>query len=69
MFGLGTREIVLIVVVIVILFGSKQIPELTKSIVESIRHLRNAFKDDDEQPAQQVQSAQQTKAVPSKKSA
>ena len=47
MFGLGTREIVLIVVVIVILFGSRQIPEITKSIVDSIRHLRNAFKDDD----------------------
>ena len=47
MFGLGTREIVLIVVVIVILFGSKRIPELTKSIVDSVRHLRNAFKDED----------------------
>jgi len=48
MFGLGTKEIVLLVIVIVLLFGAKQIPALTKSIVESIRHLRGAFKDEDE---------------------
>ena len=47
MFGLGTREIVLIIVAIVLLFGAKQIPEITKSIVESIRHLRGAFKDEE----------------------
>ena len=47
MFGLGTREIVLIVIVIVLLFGAKQIPALTKSVVESIRMLRGAFKDDE----------------------
>lgn len=45
MFGLGTKELVLLAVVLVLLFGSKQIPALTKSIVESIRHLRGAFKD------------------------
>ena len=44
---IGTKEIILLVVVIVLLFGAKQIPELTKSIVESIRHLRGAFKDED----------------------
>lgn len=48
MFGLGTREIVLIVVVIVLLFGSRQLPALARGITESIRHLRSAFKDDDD---------------------
>lgn len=47
MFGLGTREIVLLVIVIVLLFGSKKIPELTRSVVDSIRHLRGAFKDEE----------------------
>jgi sec-independent protein translocase protein TatA len=46
MFGLGTREIILLVVVIVLLFGSKQLPALARGITESIRHLRSAFKDD-----------------------
>lgn len=46
MFGLGTKEIVIIAIVLVLLFGSKKIPELTKSIVESIKHLRGALKED-----------------------
>ena len=47
MFGLGTKEIVIIAGVIVLLFGSRKIPELTKSIAEGIRHLLGAFKDVD----------------------
>lgn len=47
MFGIGTKEIIIIAVVIVLLFGARKIPELTKSIVEAIRHLRGALKDDD----------------------
>lgn len=48
MFGLGTRELILIAVVAVLLFGSKKIPELAKSVVDAMRHFRNAFKDVDE---------------------
>jgi sec-independent protein translocase protein TatA len=47
MFGLGTKEIIILAVILVLLFGSKKIPELTKSIVEAIRNLRGAFSDDD----------------------
>ncbi len=48
MFGLGTKEIIIIAVVAILLFGSKKIPELAKSIVEAIRHMRSAFKDLDD---------------------
>jgi len=47
MFGIGTKEIIIIAVIIVLLFGARKIPELTRSIVEAIRHLRGALKDDD----------------------
>ena len=47
MFGIGTSELVLIVVVLVILFGAKKIPELTKGIVNSVRSFKNALKEDD----------------------
>ncbi len=45
MFGLGTKEIVILAVVMVLLFGTKKIPELAKGITDAIRHLRGAFKD------------------------
>jgi len=45
MFGLGTKEIIIIAIVIVLLFGSKKIPELAKSIADAVRHLTGAFKD------------------------
>ena len=47
MFGLGTKELIIIAVVVVFLFGAKKIPELTKSIVDSIKSVGDAFKDDD----------------------
>ena len=47
MFGLGTKEIIRIAVVLVLLFGSKKIPELAKSIVDAIKHFTGAFKGTD----------------------
>ncbi len=47
MFGLGTRELIILAAIIVLLFGARKIPEISKSIVEAIRHLRGAFKDED----------------------
>ena len=48
MFGLGTKEIIIKAVIAVLLFGSKKIPELAKSLVEAIRHITGAFKDTDQ---------------------
>lgn len=47
MLGLGTREIIIIAIVIVLLFGSSRIPELAKNIVEAIRSLTGALKGED----------------------
>ena len=54
MFGLGTKELIIIAVVLVLLFGAKKIPELAKSIVDAVRHLRGAFKDEDTAGANKV---------------
>lgn len=48
MFGLGTKEIVVIAVILILLFGSRRIPELAKGITDAIKHLRGAFKDADD---------------------
>lgn len=47
MFGFGTKEIIIIAVVVILLFGAKKIPELTKSIGNAIRDIRGGFKEED----------------------
>ncbi len=44
MFGLGTKEIVIIAVVMLLLFGSKRIPELAKDLVSALKNLTGVFK-------------------------
>jgi len=46
MFGLGTREIIILAAILVLLFGAKKIPELARGIGEAIRHIKNGFSDD-----------------------
>lgn len=45
MFNLGTREIVIIAVVLVLLFGAKKIPQLAEGIGEAVKKLRHGFSD------------------------
>jgi sec-independent protein translocase protein TatA len=56
MFNIGTKEIVILAIVVILLFGTKKIPELAKSITEAIRHLRSAFKDGEAAPTEDSQS-------------
>lgn len=46
MFGrIGTTEIVIVAVIIIILFGAKKIPEFVRGIGEAIKEFRKASKD------------------------
>lgn len=42
---IGTTEIIVIAIVILVLFGGKKLPELVKGIAAAIKEFRNAFKD------------------------
>lgn len=41
MFGLGTTELIVIGVIVVILFGAKRIPEIGKGLGGALREFRN----------------------------
>lgn len=47
MLGLGTKEIIILAAIVVLLFGAKKVPELAKGIGEAVRHIRGGFKDED----------------------
>lgn len=41
------KEIIIIAVVLVVLFGSQKIPQLAESLVKAVRTLRGAFTSDE----------------------
>lgn len=47
MFGIGLQELIVILVILLLLFGGKKLPELSRSIGQSIRDIRKGFNDDD----------------------
>ncbi len=45
MFGMGHWEILIIVVVILLIFGAKRIPEMAQGLGKGIREFRTAMRD------------------------
>jgi len=45
MFGLGPQEIIGILVVVLLLFGAKRLPELARSLGQGVREFRKSVKE------------------------
>lgn len=45
--NIGTTEIIIIAVVLVLLFGGKKIPEFVRSLAQSVKEFKSAVKDED----------------------
>ena len=53
---LGPWQIVLIVVVVVLLFGGRKIPELMKGLGQGMKEFKNATKDKDKKGENEIES-------------
>ncbi len=47
MFGIGVQELIVVLVIVLVLFGGKKLPELSKGLGEAIKNIRSGFSDDE----------------------
>jgi len=47
MFGLGMQELIIILVIVIVLFGAKNLPQIGKGIGEAIRNFKKATNEPD----------------------
>jgi sec-independent protein translocase protein TatA len=57
----GVTEIVLIILVVVLLFGGRKIPELMKGIGQGMKEFKKASKVDDDSDKTKTESAEDSK--------
>jgi len=54
--SIGLPELVVILVVAVLLFGGKKIPEVAKGLGEGIKNFKNALKTEEQNPDEKKQA-------------
>ncbi|MCE3036957.1 twin-arginine translocase TatA/TatE family subunit [Helicobacter sp. faydin-H20] len=57
---------VIVLLVIVLLFGAKRIPELAKGLGSGIKNFKKAIKEDDEEEMEEIENKKQEKITATK---
>ena len=59
MFGMGTTELIIVLVIVVLIFGVNKIPQLGKGLGEGIRNFKSAIKDAQADPEDKTKQDKQ----------
>jgi sec-independent protein translocase protein TatA len=51
MFGLGTTELILILIIVIVLFGAKRLPQIGAGLAKGIKSFRSNIADENKQNA------------------
>jgi sec-independent protein translocase protein TatA len=57
MFGLGTQELVVILVIVIVIFGANKIPQLGKGLGEGIRNFKASLKEGQQEPQDKIEKS------------
>lgn len=60
-FGLGTTELIVILVILLVLFGGAKLPSLAKGLGQSIKEFKKASKEDDSAKPEAAKSTPEDK--------
>lgn len=56
MFGFGPAELIIILVIVVLLFGARKLPELARGLGQSAREFRKGMDSNEEKKAEEAKS-------------
>jgi sec-independent protein translocase protein TatA len=59
MFGMGAQELLLILVIVLVLFGAKRIPEIARGLGRSVSEFKKGVKEIDAETRKAVDAANQ----------
>lgn len=61
MFGIGIQELIIILVIVLVLFGGKKLPELSRGVGGALKEIRKGFKDDTDNSSPKENKSGKTK--------
>jgi len=59
MFGLGTQELLIILFILVLLFGSKKLPELARGMGQAMKEVKKGLEDEPASSAKEKEVAKE----------
>lgn len=55
MFGLGTQELIIILILVLIVFGAGKLPQVGSALGKGLRNFKQGIKDDDDEKKKEIE--------------